>query len=93
MISTVKENFFTSEDIFGNPQGFAFGVALWEPLDPRIGELAIYSDEWGAKDDGEEYWKVMKLETHTCTEEELGLSGDNRQSIFMPSGRAYQSDF
>ena len=72
MNSTVKENFFTPEDVFGNDQGFAFAIALWEPLDPRIGELAIFSDKWGNNDDGEDYWAVKQLETRTCTDEELG---------------------
>ena len=59
MLSTVKENFFAQDEMFGLEQGFNFAIALWEPLDPKIGELAIYSDEWGHDEvTGEDYWQV-----------------------------------
>ena len=83
--------------MFGAENGFAFGIALWKPLDPSIGEMAIYSDEWGHRENGEDFWEVKRLETHICTNDELGIEGENKiprnDARFMPVNKAYKGDF
>lgn len=49
----------------------AIAIALWEPIDPKIGSLKIVSDEWGIDEDGKDYWRVTPIEHHICSEEEL----------------------
>ena len=73
MVSTVHDHFYTSSNKFQAKDGFAVAFALWEPIDPKIGELVVVSDEWGLDENGESYWNVTKVETHICTLEELGL--------------------
>ena len=38
--------------------------------------------EWGLNEDGEYYYSENYLESHVCSEEELGLTGDS--ATFMP---------
>lgn len=42
-------------------------------LDPSYGELVFREYKWGATDDGEYFISYDKIETHTCTRDELGL--------------------
>ena len=86
MVTTMKDHYFTPDEEFSSAQGFAFAIALSEPLDPRIGELIVDADEWGINPStGKEFWRVSQLNTHTCTAEELS-------STFMPVNRHYRSD-
>lgn len=74
MVTTMKDHYFTPEEEFKSEQGFAFAMALSQPLDPKIGEIIIVADEWGVNPDtNKKIWRVSQLETHTCTEAELGL--------------------
>lgn len=73
MVSTIKEHRYTSDDVFGADQGMAIAIALWQPIDPKIGTLEIVSDEWGNDEDGKDFWRVTPIEYHICTLEELGL--------------------
>ena len=63
---------------------------LVKPLDPRIGTLEIFSEEWGYNEDGEISFNTTPLETHKCTDQELGLSVDSSEkSRFMPISKAF----
>ena len=71
MVSTKQDHFYTSDDVFGREDGMSIAVALWEPIDPKIGTLEIVSDEWGIDENGEDFWQVTPIDHHTCSEEEL----------------------
>ena len=38
--------------------------------------------EWGSRENGDYYVEQKEIPSHVCTEEELGIQGDN--SLFMP---------
>ena len=62
MVTTTREKYFDQTDEFTAESGFAIAIALWQPIDPRIGELEIVSDEWGTDPEtGEDYWRVTPL--------------------------------
>lgn len=59
MAATMNEHYFTAEEEFGRDQGFAFAIALSQPLDPSIGDITIVADEWGVNPDTEKtFWRV-----------------------------------
>ena len=91
MVTTTRENYYSEEDEFTANSGFAFAIVLWNDLDPSIGELEVVSDEWGFDETtGEDFWRVTPLETHICSDEELGLSEDsNVRPLFMPSNKKF----
>ena len=86
MNSTVREGFFTSDKKFNYDNGFAFAITLWNDLDPSIGNLVITSDEWNNSESGEKFYRNTELQTHICTDEELGLSEseDGSPPVFFP---------
>lgn len=53
-----------------------------DELTPDIGKLELRAIEWGTHEDGEYYYTEDLVETHMCTEEELGLTGES--SDFYP---------
>lgn len=53
-------------------------------LDPTYGELVIRYEKWGTKPNGIVYDEVEVLETHVCTDEELGLIDGEKQLRFFP---------
>ena len=80
MMSTFQ-NAIDSEEIFGsrdNQLHFAIGFTAYdneeEPiLDKSIGELVFNAYRWGEYSNGTYFTEVEPLNTHTCSEEELGL--------------------
>ena len=88
MMQTVKDNFFDELETFGREQDFAIAFGLINddfnlpPLSKEIGSLDIYAYEWGFEEDGEHYYREVRLDTHICSEEELNLKGNS--SIFFP---------
>lgn len=89
ILSSNQENFFKSDEKFGNEQGlnFAFGLrGVQGPLDPQIASWNVQTLQKDIEitEQGVEIVRKTKedLETHTCTQEELGLDGDNTK--FMP---------
>ena len=54
-------------------------------LDPTFGELIIRYESWGNNPDGTFYYDEIDLDTHYCTEEELGLvdSSSGEPSRFL----------
>lgn len=100
MMSTVKENFFQPHERFGLADDFAFAVALvdymdldGEPLDPSFATLEIIAREWGYNTDGSSYRRDKILDTHYCSQEELGLTKDSSNSKFMPLNTSSESTF
>ena len=90
-MSTVRDQAFTSEDVFSFENGFNFAIGFTafdneeeEILDPSYGELIVQTREWGVKPDGSFIREFNQLDTHLCSEEELGLSEDKSQATFMP---------
>ena len=52
------------------------------PLDPTYAKIVFFRSEWGYTEDKEFFYKRTELESHVCSEEELGLSGEAPR--FMP---------
>ena len=59
-----------------------------ETLDKSIGRLSFKYSKWGYREDGKYFEEEEEIESHTCTHEELGLSGDKSKSRFMPVHKA-----
>ena len=53
-----------------------------DTFDKSYGELTFATSEWGFKD-GEPYVEYTDLESHPCSEEELGFENGD-ETIFMP---------
>ena len=87
IISNEVEGAFTQEDEFTAGQGFFVAAALTEydsntePIeDPTYGTLDVIHNIWDVKDDGTVLWAQPILETHACSERELGLLADQEQA-------------
>ena len=52
-------------------------------LDKSYGELTFASSVWGVNEDGSVFWNIVDLETHPCSEEELGVDSE-QGTRFMP---------
>ena len=60
----------------------------YNPIDdPRYGRLVFGYRKWGFTDDGDIYNDQEYINSHYCSQEELGLSEDRSQSRFMPINR------
>ena len=82
----------TYEDKFSGDDGFYVAAALTEydnetePIDdPRYGELVIEYYGWGYE--GELESKNSPIETHSCTDEELGIADGVEYPIFETSAQ------
>ena len=53
-------------------------------LDKSVGELVFNYFEWGINDDGTYYSRRVKIPSHQCTSEELGLNNITSTSSFNP---------
>ena len=73
---------FTLEDGFSIAFAFIDEELEMEPLDPSMGELKVKVFEWGYDADDVYYYKEEFLETHVCTSDELGITGQS--SAFKP---------
>ena len=86
IVSALHDSYFyTHEQPFTAEQGFNVAVALSYidlPLDPALAKMVFFRSEWGYNEDEEFIYKRTELESHVCSEEELGLSGDKPR--FMP---------
>ena len=51
-------------------------------LQPEYANIKFEFSEWDVLENQEVYWENFFVDSHTCSEEELGLTGDN--SKFMP---------
>ena len=89
ILQTSIEGHYPEEYVFSWDSGFNIAVAFTaydnereNILDPSIGELGIYISEWG-DENGELFLRDIKLDTHQCSREELGLEGND--SSFFPT--------
>ena len=75
--------FIDDEASFTHDEGFSFAFAFideeleLDPIDPRMVELKVKSQDWGYTEDGEYYYDEQWVETHPCTAEELGIEGNS----------------
>ena len=82
MAASITEDFFDETDSFSHKQGLALAAALFsnenfaEDLDPAMGRIFFKVEGWGFDKDGEFYELSEELESHFCTERELGLLGE-----------------
>ena len=93
IIQTVKENQFSDEDVFGANQGLNIAVGVFnpwdshtlEPIDPSYGTIDFINHIWRVNEENGKFEAdYYYLETHTCSQEELGLSGGNDKQGFWP---------
>ena len=89
ILQTVRDNYFTDNEAFTGEEGFNIAIALTgfdtvreSILNPEYANLSFETSQWDVLDDGKIDWKVSPIASHMCSEEELGLTGDN--SRIMP---------
>lgn len=90
ILSAVNEEHFDSSYKFGAKQGLNIAVAVFNPfapradpiIDPTYGRLRFSKFRWWPNDKGAFSMKMTELEPHTCSSEELGLSGSDHK--FLP---------
>ena len=91
ILSTINDQFYSANDIFNfTEHGFNLAVAFTaydsnpEPiLDPTYGEIQFNKFRWGPSDDGFGSGRI-RIPSHSCSREELGLSFDRSKAMFMP---------
>ena len=87
IVQAVKEDHFDDSHVFGFEQGLNLAVAVYsiydstthQLLDPSYGKIRFSKIQWenGEKEGFKYFFKT--LESHICSEEELGLSGHNHK--------------
>ena len=82
-----SEGFFSYEDKFSNDDGLFIAAAITEYdseteniEDKTIGELTVNHYGWGYE--GELGSRKQQLETHPCSDGELGLVTDDKSQVF-----------
>jgi len=91
VLSTINDMYFTPDDQFTYDMGFniAAGFTAYdsnpEPiLDPTIGEVIFNHFKWGG-DDAEGFGSGrLRIPSHNCSREELGIDEDRSNATFMP---------
>ena len=99
ILLTKQEFHFSDTDVIGAEQGLNIAVGFtafdnnqeWI-LTPQYGELVFNSLSWGSHPNGTFYLERERLDTHRCTREELGLTNDTSNAVFMPF-RETQKEF
>ena len=85
IISAVNEDFYQDTEQIGAKQGFNFAVTLADGLDPRIGELKFSVTELNLEAENPwERFKYTELDSHVCTDEELGIGVRTEKTKMMP---------
>ena len=84
ILQTTIEGYYPEEYVFTWDNGFNVAVAFTaydnereNILDPSIADLGFYASKWGVDENGEFFFFDEKIETHTCSKEELGLEGND----------------
>ena len=92
ILSTVNEDFYSSDDTWSSKNGFNIAAAFsaydseteWI-LDPTYGSLVFNHFSWGIDENGDPFTKRQRLDEHSCTSEELGLDETDRSDAqFLP---------
>ena len=89
IVLAVRDNYLTDSDAFTGRQGMNVAFALTgfdsvreNILDPEYASIQFMYSQWEVLEDGEIWSDEFEVESHPCTEEELGLTpGDSK---FMP---------
>lgn len=99
IVYSLREEYFSDDEVFTGRQGLNVAVALSgfdteqeNILTPEIGSFSFQYSKWYFNDNGVLEYETHELETHRCSDEELGLTGSH--SEFKPireSNRAYVS--
>ena len=87
----MEYQFFNETFEFKSEMGFNIAAMFTayddnpEPvLDPTYGELIFRYEKWGSYPNDTSYYEEEYLDTHYCTDEELGyIKGDSKQR-FLP---------
>ena len=95
-----KDLYYSMDDVFpddieelqSDKFDIAFALTAYdgnpEPIeDPKYGRTYARYDSWGYG------WRNKNLDTHQCSDEELGLTKDTENSRFFPVHPNYQNDF
>ena len=84
IISAVNEDFYEDTEQIGAKQGFNFALTTELGLDPRIGEFVFTSVEWDLEAENPVDRLIWKeLDSHICTDEELGNNGMRTEKTKM----------
>ena len=85
MVTATNEYFYADTAVFDASQGLKIAVAFTGydneqeyALPPEIGELIFQNYQWGPDENGSFRIIQEDLETHVCTDEELGFNDENR---------------
>ena len=63
----------------------SYDVSIDTILDPRYGHIIFEYSTWGKNEDGTGFYiEKIPLNSHYCSQEELGLSEDKSKSKFLP---------
>ncbi len=97
MITTFSEVYYEEADFFSYENGFSLAVALTayddrvEPYDdPTYGEIIFNHFTWGLEDEnGDAFSRRVKLNTHYCTREELGLAPQRKGARFFETNERF----
>ena len=84
IISAVNEDFYEDTEQISAKQGFNFAVALLSGADPSIGEFVFNVWELDLNAEGNDRFKYKVLESHLCTDEELGNGVRTDKTKMMP---------
>ena len=87
IVQAVKENHFNEFHTFGTKQGMNVAVAVLDAfdssasqtIDPTYGSIKFVSFGWGVDEDGRSSSFFEELSSHTCSPEELGLTGHDHK--------------
>ena len=81
VISAINEEFYDETLNFTETKGLSFAFALPGNPDISYAQIKYYVSDYNYEVP-QPYSLFYEIESHNCTKEELGLSGDN--SKFMP---------
>lgn len=90
IVQVVEEEYFDGSYVFGAEQGLNIAVGVideqekvYGQIDPSYGKIEFKAFAYGVdRAKNELLTNEVKIESHACSEEELGLSGSNTQ--FFP---------
>ena len=92
ILQAVQEDHLDDSYIFTAEQGFNVAVSLVSHLgiiDPSYARLRFMKYEFFLSEDGEPTFAWYELESHQCTQEELGLSGTDHK--FWPPKKSQEN--
>ena len=89
ILATKLDYYYDESFVFDYSMGFNVAVAFtdWDNtkeyvIDKSIGEVVFEEFAWGEDEDGNYWSHRLRIPSHVCTKEELGLEGDS--SNFFP---------